>query len=306
MLKGKALKPNSTLGIIAPASCEDEPIINEKLRLFSNLGFKLNLGKHLFDKYGCFAGTDYYRAYDLNSMFMDDSIDGIVCFRGGYGSIRTLPYINKKIIKHHPKFFCGYSDITILLNYFSKLGLITFHGPMINSDFEDKLTLNSFKEVSSYNKGGYTYDLNKFDNINYINIKNFNGKISGGNLTMICSALGTPYEVQTKNSILLLEEINENPYVIDRMLTLLLLNKNIFKNCKGIILGSFEGCSLSNYSKSFNLEEIIMNRLKPLNIPIITGFPFGHGYPNITIPIGVNATFDYNKKLLTINDSFLL
>lgn len=306
MLKGKALKPNCTLGIIAPASCEDESVITEKLNFFSSLGFNLKLGKHLFDKYGYLAGTDYLRAYDLNNMFLDDSIDGIVCFRGGYGCIRALPYINKSIIKHNPKFFCGYSDITLLLNYFSKLGLITFHGPMVNSNFKDKPTLDSFKEISSYNQKGYTYNLNEFDNINYINPKNFKGKIAGGNLTMICSALGTPYEVQTKNSILLLEEINENPYVIDRMLTLLLLNKKVFKNCKGIILGSFEGCSLSNYSKSFKLEEIIMNRLKPLNIPIITGFPFGHSYPNITIPIGVDATFDYNKKLLTINDSFLL
>ncbi|MBE6050591.1 MAG: LD-carboxypeptidase [Clostridium sp.] len=306
MLKGKALKPNSTLGIIAPASCEDKSIITEKLNVFANLGFNLKLGEHLYDKYGYLAGTDYYRAYDINSMFLDNSIDGIVCFRGGYGSIRALPYIDKTIIKHNPKFFCGYSDITLLLNYFSKLGLITFHGPMVNSNLQDELTLNYFKEISSYKEKGYTYDLNKFNNIKYINPGNFKGKISGGNLTMICSALGTPYEVQTQNSILLLEDINENPYVIDRMLTLLLLNKKIFKSCKGIILGSFEGCSLSNYSKSFKLEEIIMNRLKPLNVPIITGFPFGHSYPNITIPIGVNATFNYNKKLLTISNSFLL
>lgn len=306
MLKGKTLKTGSTIGIISPASCEDKNVIKEKLRVFSNLGFKLKLGAHLFDKYGYLAGTDYCRAYDLNNMFLDNSIDGIICFRGGYGSMRTLPYINKHVIRSNPKFFCGYSDITLLLNYFSNLGLITFHGPMINSSFSDKITLDSFKEISSYNQKGYTYNLSKFDNINYINPNDFSGKLVGGNLSMIYSSLGTPYEVKTKNSILLLEEVNENPYAIDRMLTSLIFNKKIFKSCNAIILGSFEGCTLSNYSKSFTLKEIIIDRLKPLNIPIITGFPFGHSYPNITVPIGTKATFFYEKKLLTIDDSFLI
>ncbi|MDS0526844.1 LD-carboxypeptidase [Clostridium sp. SHJSY1] len=304
MLKGKALRTGATIGIIAPASPEDKDIINQKLSEFHSLGFNIKLGSHLFDRYGYLAGSDFDRADDLNKMFSDPLVDGIVCFRGGYGSIRTLPFINKKIIKSNPKFFCGYSDITLLLNYFAKLGLITFHGPMISSNFSHETTLNSFMNVISNTSQGYSYDLTLYKNITYINPNSFTGKIVGGNLSMLCSALNTPYEVDIKNSILLIEDVDESPYAIDRMLTQLICNKK-FKNCNGIFLGSFNGCTLSDYSKSLKLEEVFIDRLKPLGIPIVIGFPFGHSYPNLTIPIGCYAKFSYDKKLFTIEESFL-
>jgi len=236
-------------------------------------------------------------------MFLDNSIDGIVCFRGGYGSIRTLPYINPKVIKKNPKFFCGYSDITILLNYFAKLGLITFHGPMINSDFTNEETLKSFLNISS-SSSNIIYNLNDYNNIFYINPNSFSGKIVGGNLSVICSSIGTSFEINTKNSILLLEDINEPPYAIDRMLTQLLYAKKL-DSCRGIILGSFKGCDLADYIRSLSLKEIILDRLGPLDIPIITGFPFGHSYPNITIPIGCKGHFSYENKTLKILDTCL-
>jgi muramoyltetrapeptide carboxypeptidase len=304
MLKGKALTVGSTIGIIAPSSPEDKDVIEKKIEEFSSLGFNVKLGSHLFDRYGYLAGSDYNRANDINNMFLNSSIDGIVCFRGGYGSIRTLPFINKKIIKSNPKFFCGYSDVTLLLNYFSQLGLITFHGPMINSNFADLTTFNSFMSIISNNVSKYTYDLNLYKEIAYINPTSFTGKIVGGNLSMICSSLSTPYAIDMKNSILLLEDVNESPYAIDRMLTQLICNKN-FKKCNGIILGSFDGCTLSDYSKSLKLNEVFTDRLEPLGIPVIIGFPFGHSYPNITIPIGCKAKFSYEKKLFTIEENFL-
>ena len=303
MLKGKALTKGSTIGIIAPASPEDKDFINEKINLFSSLGFKIKLGKYLYNSHGHLAGYDYERARDITDMFLDNSVDGIVCFRGGYGSIRTLPYINPKIIKKNPKFFCGYSDITILLNYFAKLGLITFHGPMINSDFNNEDTLKSFINISS-NSSNIIYNLNEYNNISYINPNSFSGKIVGGNLSMICSSIGTAFEINMKNSILLLEDIDEPPYAIDRMLTQLLYGKKL-DSCRGIILGSFKGCDLPDYSRSLSLKEIIMDRLEPLDIPIITGFPFGHSYPNITIPIGCKGYFSYENKTLKILDTCL-
>jgi len=303
MLKGKALTKGSTIGIIAPSSPEDKDIINEKVDQFSSLGFNTKLGKHLYNIHGHFAGYDQERARDITDMFLDNSIDGIVCFRGGYGSIRTLPYIDPKVIKKNPKFFCGYSDITILLNYFAKLGLITFHGPMINSDFTNEETLKSFLKISS-SSSNIIYILNDYNNIAYINPNSFCGNIVGGNLSMICSSIGTAFEINMKNSILLLEDIDELPYAIDRMLTQLLYGRKL-DSCRGIILGSFKGCDLPDYSRSLSLKEIILDRLEPLDIPIITGFPCGHIYPNITIPIGCNAHFSYKNKTLTILDTCL-
>lgn len=303
MLKGKSLTKGSTIGIIAPSSPEDKAIIDEKINLFSSLGFNTKLGKHIYNSHGYLAGYDQERARDITDMFLDNSIAGIVCFRGGYGSIRTLPYINPKVIKKNPKFFCGYSDITILLNYFANLGLITFHGPMINSDFTNEETLKSFLSISS-SSSNIIYNLNDYNNVSYINPNSFSGKIVGGNLSVICSSIGTSFEINTKNSILLLEDINESPYSIDRMLTQLLYGKKL-DSCRGILLGSFKGCDLSDYSKSLSLKEIILDRLKPSDIPIITGFPFGHSYPNITIPIGCKGHFSYANKTLKILDTCL-
>ena len=305
MLKGKSLKKNSTLGIIAPASPQSKDFIDKKVAVLSSLGFNIKLGKHIYDIHGHFAGSDKDRADDIMDMFLDNDVDGILCFRGGYGSIRTIPYLDTDKILKHPKFFCGYSDITILLNYFSSLGLITFHGPMVNSDFNDSETQKSFFDIINCTENSYSYDFKAFNNISFINANSFSGRIVGGNLSMICSAIGTPYDINFDNSILLLEDVNESPYCIDRMLTQLIIS-NKLSECNGILLGHFAGCYLKNYAYSLTIEQVIYDRLSPLNIPIIKGIPFGHDYPNLTIPIGRNGIFDYNNLTLTVCDKMFL
>jgi len=209
LIKGKHLNENSTLGIIAPASCDEKKIIDKNIENLKNIGFKIKFSHHIYDKYGYLAGKDLDRAKELNNMFANNSVDGIICLRGGYGSINIIPYLDIENIKNNPKFFCGYSDITILLNYLSSyLGLITFHGPMVNSNFNDKITLNSFISISTSNSNTFTYNLLNYSNIEIINPKSFSGKITGGNLSIICSSLGTPYEINTDDSILLIEEVN--------------------------------------------------------------------------------------------------
>ena len=289
MIKGKILNTNSTIGIISPASCSEDIIINTYINKFKSLGFKIVKGNHIHDKHGYFSGTDIDRAKELTNMFLDDSIDGIICFRGGYGSIRILPHIDMSIIKNNPKFFCGYSDITILLNYFANNGLITFHGPMIKSNFDDVSTLSYLKRMLFNPTKGFIYD---FSNCIKFNNNYFSGKLMGGNLSMICSSIGTPYDINLDNSILLLEEVNEPPYVIDRLLTQLLLSSKLNK-CNAIIIGHMTNCTDDN-NYSFDTLNIIKNILLPLNIPIILNVPFGHSYPNLTFPIGCYA--NYNKK----------
>lgn len=302
MLKGKLLNSKSKIGIIAPASCSPKENIDLYVNNFRDLGFDVVLGNHLYDKDGYLAGSDYDRGKELMEMFEDDTIDGIISFRGGYGSIRILPHIKLSTIKKHPKFFCGYSDITVLLNYFASNNLITFHGPMIKSDFNDILTLSYFKRMIFNPSKGFIYDLS--NSIKYNN-NHFTGRLMGGNLSMLCSALKTPYEINLDNSILLIEEINESPYVIDRLLTQLLFSSKLNK-CKGIIIGHMTGCSLKDYTDSFTVKEIIEKRLLPLNIPIIVGMPFGHDYPNLIFPIGCKATYDKNTSKLILCENALI
>ena len=306
LLKGKCLNENSTIGILAPASPEKVSFINNKLSIFKKSCFNnIKLANHIYDKNDYLAGDDEDRASDINDMFKDDSIDGILCFRGGYGSLRTLQYIDDNIIKSHPKFFCGFSDITLLLDHFKNLGLIGFHGPMINSNLSDCETVKSLLDISSYNLSDYFYELSTYPDIICINDNSFSGQLIGGNLATICSSIGTPYEVKTNNSIVLLEEVNEEPYVIDRLLTPLIMH-NFFDFCNGIIIGHVNKSNLFDLCYKKHLQQVFINRLKDLHIPMIIGFPFGHDYPNISLPIGANAHYSKNQKKLIITDTFLI
>lgn len=262
-------------------------------------------GNHIYDKYGYLAGTDSNRAKDLMDMFIDDTIDAIICFRGGYGCIRLIPYLDLKLIRKHPKVFCGYSDITALLNLISnKCNFPTFHSPMINSNFNDQTTTDYFIKILSNSYKHIVYDFNIFNNISILNKQNFTGTLVGGNLSIIISTLCTPCEVKFKDSILLIEEINEPPYVIDRLLTQL-LSSNKLKHCKAIILGQFTDCASSNIN-NFSIYDLICQKLLPLNIPIVTNFPSGHSYPNITLPIGCKLSYNSKSNTLsTIQNIFL-
>jgi len=292
--KLKAITTTPTIGIVAPASPESQVYIDEKISSFKSLGFNIKKGKHLYDNFGYLAGNDRDRANDLNSMFEDKEVNAIVCLRGGYGSIRMAPYLNLKIIKNNPKPFFGYSDITLLLNYiYNKCNFPTFHGPMITSNFDDDDTKEYFLNIFNNYKSKYTYHLNSICHKNYCiwNNKNFIGNLVGGNLSIICSTLGTPYEINFNKNILLVEDVNENAYAVDRMFSQL-NSCGKLKKLSGIIIGNFTNCNSTD--KAITIENIIKEKLNPLNIPIIYGLKIGHEYPNITIPIG--STFKFSSK----------
>lgn len=299
MIKLKSInKETSTIGIIAPAYTDDIEKATENINFFRSLGYKIKIGKNIFNTYGYLAGTDKERADDINRMFADKDVDAIICYRGGYGSIRMANYLDLNTIKKNPKIFCGYSDITLLLNYINKkCRFPTFHGPMINSNFNDPMTKDYFTNILENINSKITYNLKDIcgNNLKVYNSRDFKGKLVGGNLSIICSTLGTPYEIKFKKNILLIEEVNESPYVVDRMLSQL-ISCGKLKNLQGIILGHFTDCTSSK--NTLTIEEIIEEKLVPLNIPIIKHFPCGHDYPNITMPIGVKFKYDSKKNLL--------
>lgn len=296
-MKGKKLRFGDTIGVIMPASPEDDCIIQKHISILKEMGFIVKEGAHLYDKHGYLAGKDEDRARDLTNMFLDDSVDAIMCFRGGYGTIRLLPFIDYKILRKYPKIFIGYSDITILLNYFyEKFNLITFHGPMLNSDLEDEPTITAFYNTLMHGTKPYTLSNPKECPEIYYGSSPAEGVIVGGNLTLLCSTIGTPYEINTRNKLLFIEEVGEAPYRIDRMLTQLLMSGKLH-DCRGIILGQFTDCSANNPDKSLSLEDVLTERILSLNKPTIMNFMSGHDYPKITLPIGAKAQVDpCNKK----------
>ncbi|ELC8414500.1 LD-carboxypeptidase [Clostridium perfringens] len=291
MVKFQKLKIGDTIGIVSPASGDSADVINYNISSFKNLGFKIKEGKYLRKKNDYLAASDKERAEDLMEMFKDKEVKAIVAYRGGYGCIRMLPYLDIGVIKKNPKILCGYSDLTVLLNYLSqKTGLITFHGPMINSKISsDEITKNSFLSLLT-------------DESNLINISTkdfkvenkelFRGILCGGNLTMICSTLGTPYEINTRNKILMIEDVNEENYAIDRYLMQLKLSGKL-DSCRAFLIGHFTPYN----PKTINT---ILSILLPYKKPIIYNIPFGHDYPNITLPIGSSILFDTAKDKLII------
>jgi muramoyltetrapeptide carboxypeptidase len=252
---------------------------------------------------GYLAGKDENRAQDFMDMFLDDSVDMILCIRGGYGSSRILPYINFEVIKANPKIFGGFSDITVLLNLLSeKCKLTTFHSPMGSSKLDDEETFNSL--MMSVMNGGSPYSISNPIGFPATSIKKgiSEGVLVGGNLSLLCSLLGTCYEIDLTDKILFLEDVGVEPYQVDRMLTQLLLG-NKLQSCKGLILGQFTDCQLNNYEKSLTLDEVFQDRLYSINTPILKDFCSGHSYPKLTLPIGAKIRLDTYEGIIDVIES---
>lgn len=304
MIKPKGLKIGDTLGVVAPAS----PTTKEKVQLaqekLTEMGFKVIMGESCYSNYGYLAGSDELRAEDLNSMFENKEVDGIICLRGGYGTPRILDLLDYDLIKNNPKVFIGYSDITALHIAFNQLSnLVTFHGPMVASDIIGQFS--EFSKKSLYNAiledEFEPYLKDPLDKVITINGGVAEGPIIGGNLSLITSTIGTPYEIDTREKILFIEEIGEEPYKIDRMLTQLKLSKKL-EDSIGIILGDFNNCvpESSEYDDSLTLEQVIDSIIKPLGKPTIYNFKAGHCEPVVTIPFGVRARMNADNKELTL------
>lgn len=290
-MKIKKLKLGDTIGIIAPASGDKNEVIDYNISSFKNLGFKVKEGKYIRNKQDYLSASDKERAEDFMNMIKDKDVKAIFAYRGGYGSIRIIPYLDFNIIKKNPKILCGYSDLTILLNHITqKTGIPTFHGPMINSKISsDKITKESL--LSMLTKENNSINI-QTKNLKIINPLHFKGTLCGGNLTVLCSSIGTPYEINTRNKILMIEDINEENYSIDRLLTQLKFSGKL-SSCRGFLIGHFTPYN----PKTLN---VILSILKPYNKPIICGIPFGHDYPNLTLPLGSTISFNPNTEELKL------
>ncbi len=302
MIKPEALRPGGTIGVIAPAGSVDPAELAQGVEHLKGMGFRVALGASVAKRLRYLAGSDRERAADLNRMFSNPEIAAIVCARGGYGTSRIIPYLDEDAIAQHPKILVGSSDVTLLLNHLRQhFGLVTFHGPMVAPNFgkqPSSLTDAWFKKilVEAWGKGPMAVD-----GVKGLRGGQAQGPLVGGCLTMLCATLGTPYEIQTDGAVLLLEDIDEAPYRIDRMLTQLKAAAK-FKNAKGVIFGKMPGCQPSSNS-SYVLEDVICDVLADQTVPILCGFPAGHGGEQVTLPLGIPVQIDGNTAAVTLLES---
>lgn len=314
IIKPKRLKLGDTLGVIAPSSALPPHVYEKAIKNLEGLGFKLKIGKHCQKSNGYLAGTDAERLEDLHWAFSDPEVDVVWCLRGGYGATRLLPNIDFKLIKKHPKILIGYSDITALhLAIFQETGLITFHGPVGTSDYNDYTkghVLNTLTnpshpyriELSAENQA---QESNLFKT-EVISAGKCRGQLIGGNLTLLAAMAGTPFGMKDlKGKILFMEDIDERPYRIDRMLVQLLQSHNV-KDCAGIALGVFEGCNPKKDENSLSLMECFKGLLGNLGIPVFYGLSFGHISNQFTLPVGIEAELDTVGGTLTLLEAGVL
>jgi muramoyltetrapeptide carboxypeptidase len=307
-IKPKKLLKGDLIGIISPASSPDDlSLIEGGVKYIEGLGYHTILGNNVGKSRGYLAGTDAERVDDIHQMFCDKNVKAIFCLRGGYGAFRLLDKIDYKIIRNNPKIFVGFSEITALqMAFLQKANLITFAGPMVLPNFSKEVSTyteeNFWRMITSAKKLGKV-KLPKLDKLPSLNLGITAGRLAGGNLAVFVSLLGTKYLPDLNNKILLLEEINEPPYKIDRMFNQLRLNK-VFKKVKGIILGSFVDCSEPDKEKkTLTLEEIRADYLGSINIPVIHSFPHGHIKDMLTLPIGTKIKLNATKGFIEFTES---
>lgn len=305
-MKPKSLKQGDTIGLIAPSSPIGEKKAQNCIDWVKSVGYAVKWGESIFGGRGYLSGSDELRAHDINMMFGDKEVDAIFCVRGGYGSMRLLDGIDYELISKNPKIFIGFSDITALHTaFFQKAGLTTFHGPMVagyakkdlddlSRDYLDRALMKA-------------EPLGDIINPPDIPIRVYNGgcasgKVVGGNLSLLSDTMGTPYEIDTKDKILLIEEVGERPYKIDRMLQHLQLGGK-FKDAAGIIIGDWAECEPEEGKESLTIDEIIEDIVVPCGKPILSGYKIGHCSPNITIPIGALGYINCSELRFAITES---
>lgn len=300
LLYPKTLQRGDTVGIITPSS----PLVDDEgysiaESNFKQLGLPLKWGLHVGKKYGYLAGTDEERLADLHSMFSDPKIKAIVCLRGGSGAARLLDRLDYALIARNPKIFMGYSDITAYHQaIYTQTGLVTFHGAVANSVWTPMVT-NQFEQLFFHGKPpGYITDPYE---IRTITPGIAEGRLLGGNLTVLTGIAGSRYFPQFKDSILFLEDIGEQPYRIDRMLSQLALS-GALSSISGFVFGKCTDCGAKSIRNSLTLEQILDHYIKPLGIPAYQGAWIGHIDEQFILPVGVKAHMDADQGSLRVDE----
>ncbi len=285
-IKPPSLKKGDKIGLIAPASSFSREGFLAGCDRLREMGYEPVYAPNIFDRDIYFAGTAERRAREFREFWERDDIAALVCVRGGYGSNYLLENLDFELITKHPKILVGCSDITTLLTAIhDRTGLVTFHGPMVAKDIAD----GTFELLSWNNSLTGVADWNvPTDRVEVLRPGTARGKLYGGCLSMLVASVGTPFEIQTDDTILFIEDIAEKPFRIDRMLMQLRLAGKLDR-VRGFVFGEMLDC-LPLKGETYTLQQVIMRVLEPYNVPIAYGLKSGHVTGgNITLPIGAQA-----------------
>lgn len=300
-LRATRLRAGDTIGLVSPANAtfEREPL-KMAIEVLQALGFKVKLGEFVAARRGPFAGSDAQRAADINAMFADDSVAGILAMTGGSGCNRIVDKLDYELIRRKPKFFGGFSDLTCLVNALHRqTGLVAFHSPVAVSEWND-YSVQNFKAIAMNAEAALLRNpvvkpvddlIAREERISTVRAGKAQGRLVGGNLTVLASLAGSAYFPDCRGAILFLEDINEYIYRIDRCLSTLRL-AGALAQLSGVVLGRFTKCEPGDGYGSLTLDEVFDDYFLPLNIPVYRGAAIGHIKRKLTVPVGAPAEMD--------------
>lgn len=303
-VKPGALRKGDTIAIVAPSGPVCGEALERGIRLLESFGLKVKVGPSVKKRWGYLAGSDAERAEDLMEAWADPEVRGVIAARGGYGAMRVIPHLDFDCIRQNPKIFLGYSDITTLhLAFWKEAGLVTFHGPVAEMS---PVKMNSYnctwlRETlfGSWPPGDLPVPVAPNDapctphRFTVFEKGRVRGELVGGNLSLIASAIGTLWEIDTRGKVLLLEEVGERPYRIDRMLCHLKLAGKL-DDAAGFCLGDFTDCegNLGPDRPGFTVAEVLNQYFAGTGKPCIGNIPAGHGKYNSVLPLGVEVAIE--------------
>jgi muramoyltetrapeptide carboxypeptidase len=319
--KPRRLRSGDTVAVVAPAGPIPVGRLQQGIATLERLGFDVRLGAGVLSQERYLAGPDSTRALDLVSLWARKDVAAVFCARGGYGTARIVDALTPAFVRKHPKVFCGFSDITTLHAACARAGLVSFYGPMVAWDLAHgaarapRTRAAALRLSSATRSGGFdeaSFRAMLMDGAAPCVIApaaaeplvrgRAAGRLLGGCLSLLVATIGTPEELDTRGSLLVLEDESEPPHRVDRMLTQL-RRAGKFDGVRGVVLGDFPGCS-PDPGAGYALVDVLRDRLGDLGIPVAWRFPVGHTLqPNVTLPLGVRATLDAGRGRLTIQES---
>ena len=309
MLKPKPLRPGDTIGLVGVSGAmhDREAHFPKMLAAIDEMGYRVIVDETCSAQYGYLSGTDAERSAALTRMFRDDRVDAVVCMRGGYGAHRMLDGVDFDAIRANPKIFLGFSDITALHTAIhQKVGMVTFHGPMPSTNW---VGIDDFSRESLRRALTSVEPLGRIANPPGMSPRcvapgRCEGPLVGGNLSLIAAACGTPWQLDVRGKVLLLEDIGEYVYRLDGMLTQL-RQCGMFDQCAGVVLGGFTRCEEEYKDYACSLEDVIRDIIVPAGKPVLADMMIGHTERMITVPLGVMCRLDAEAGALELTESAL-
>lgn len=284
-IRPRALRPGDTLGVCAPSGPVEPERLAAGVAALRDLGYEVRLSEGVLSRRRFTAGPPEQRAAEITQLFEDPGIAGIVCARGGAGALSLLPLLDAERLRARAKVFVGYSDATFLHLLLNERGVVTFHGPMVARGLDGAFDRASLLGAL---QGSVPYR-SEPDDMLALRPGEAEGRLLGGCLSILAAAAGTPWALRpADDTLLFLEDVEEAPYRVERML-LQLRATGLFERVRGIVLGDFVGCSPA-LDAGYTLEDVMLDALSGLDLPVALGLSSGHtSSPLVTLPLGVRA-----------------